>query len=108
MSAGPVKVFEVGPRDGLQNEKSQVSLTDKLWFVRGLIEAGVREMELGAFVRTERVPQMADTDEIFTRIKNKELDLGKARAWAAEGFEATTAALGFTPSAVSLTSTSWR
>src|SRR5690242_5534843 len=77
-----VTVFEVGPRDGLQNEALPVALADKLAFVRGLVAAGVRELELGAFVRPDRVPPMADTDAIYGAISSRALDLGKARAWA--------------------------
>lgn len=82
MTREAVSVFEVGPRDGLQNEHALVALSDKIWFVRGLLEAGIRDLELGAFVRPDRVPQMADTDLIFEAIRSGELDLGKARAWS--------------------------
>ena len=61
-SAGSkVTVFEVGPRDGLQNESREVSLKLKTGFVRDLVGAGLREIEMGAFVRPDRVPQMADS-----------------------------------------------
>ncbi|OFZ19698.1 MAG: hypothetical protein A2X94_16720 [Bdellovibrionales bacterium GWB1_55_8] len=75
-------VFEVGPRDGLQNEPVAVPLEDKIAFLNGLLAAGVRNIELGAFVRPDRVPQMADTDEIYRRIESGEIRLGKARAWS--------------------------
>ncbi len=74
-----VTVFEVGPRDGLQNESRPVSLSLKLKLVRGLITSGVREIELGAFVRPDLVPQMADTDLLFKSLDGK---LGKCRAWS--------------------------
>jgi hydroxymethylglutaryl-CoA lyase len=77
-----VQIFEVGPRDGLQNESRVVSLEDKLWLISGLVKAGVRDMEIGAFVRPDRVKQMADTDEIYRKIGSGELALGKARAWS--------------------------
>ncbi|MCC7441598.1 MAG: hydroxymethylglutaryl-CoA lyase [Bdellovibrionales bacterium] len=77
-----ITIFEVGPRDGLQNEKQPVSLEDKLWFTRGLVQAGARELEIGAFVRAERVPQMADTDALYAALAGKTGGLGKARAWA--------------------------
>lgn len=75
-------VFDVGPRDGLQNEARPVSLAHKLALARGLIEAGVRDLELGAFVRPDRVPQMADTDKVYRAIKTGKLKLGGARAWS--------------------------
>lgn len=77
-----VEVFEVGLRDGLQNESRRVSLDDKLFLARGLLAAGVRHLELGAFVRTDLVPQMADTENVYEAIHQGELKLGKARAFA--------------------------
>src|SRR5262245_16390861 len=80
--APAITVFEVGARDGLQNESRPVSLADKQFLVRGLIDAGVREFELGAFVRPDRVPQMADTEKLFASIRKGRLKLGKAHAWS--------------------------
>ena len=77
-----VRVFEVGPRDGLQNERRLVAREHKLRFVRDLVAAGIRELELGAFVRTDKVPPMKDTDWIFRQISAGKLKLGKARAWS--------------------------
>jgi hydroxymethylglutaryl-CoA lyase len=78
----PVQIFEVGPRDGLQNESKILSLAQKIQFIRGLIGAGIRELELGAFVRRDKVPQMADTDLLYEKIRQGELDLKGAHAWA--------------------------
>ncbi|MCM2322752.1 MAG: hydroxymethylglutaryl-CoA lyase [Oligoflexia bacterium] len=77
-----VRVFEVGPRDGLQNEPRPVSLAVKLRFVSGLVQAGVRDLELGSFVRADRVPAMADTPELYRAIREGRLALRGARAWA--------------------------
>jgi hydroxymethylglutaryl-CoA lyase len=79
-----VRIFEVGPRDGLQNEPRALGLPleAKLRFVEGLVAAGVRDLELGAFVRADKVPQMADTDQIFERIRARKLKLAPARAWS--------------------------
>jgi hydroxymethylglutaryl-CoA lyase len=77
-----VSVFDVGPRDGLQNEKRAVTLAQKLALVRGLVAAGVRDLELGAFVRADRVPQMADTDKIYRAMASRKLAMGKTRAWS--------------------------
>ncbi len=82
MGSKEVTVFEVAPRDGLQNEARSVSLQDKLWLITELASCGLRELELGAFVRSDKVPQMADTDEIFKAIREGKLKIGKARAWS--------------------------
>ena len=50
--------MEVGPRDGLQNEKSTVSLETKIELVRRLAETGVKDIEAGSFVRGDWVPQV--------------------------------------------------
>ena len=76
-----VRVFEVGPRDGLQNEPRQVGLADRLRFITGLVGAGVRDLELGAFVRPDKVPRMADTDRIYRAIASGGITLGRARGW---------------------------
>jgi hydroxymethylglutaryl-CoA lyase len=75
-------VFDVGPRDGIQNEPGLLALKDKLALVNGLIEAGVRDLELGAFVRPDRVPQMADTEQLYAAIRAGKLKLGRTRAWS--------------------------
>lgn len=64
-----VTIIEVGPRDGLQNEKQLVATEDKLQFIEGLQQAGVEEMELTSFVSPKWVPQMADSKEIVAGTK---------------------------------------
>jgi len=59
---------EVGPRDGLQNERAALSLDDKVTLVTRLAAAGLPAVEVGAFVRPDRVPQMADTDVLCRRL----------------------------------------
>lgn len=76
-----VTVFEVGPRDGLQNEKTQVGLNDRVEFVRGLVAAGLQQIELGAFVRTDRVPQMAQSAELQARVAAQRDRESQARFW---------------------------
>jgi hydroxymethylglutaryl-CoA lyase len=66
----------------LQNEPKLVSFEDKIWFASSLLKAGITDFELGAFVRPDRVPQMADTDALYAAIRSKKLKLGKARAWS--------------------------
>ena len=85
MSAFPreVTIFEVGARDGLQNEAQQVPVNTKAWFIDGLAKTGLREIEIGAFVRSDRVPQMADTDELYKMLREgRLLHKSKARAWS--------------------------
>lgn len=77
-----VEVFEVGIRDGLQNESRRISLDDKLFLARGLLAAGIRHLELGSFVRQDLVPQMADTENVYEAVHQGELRLGKAKAFA--------------------------
>jgi len=64
-----VRIVEVGPRDGLQNEKNFVSAQTKLEFIDKLYSAGLRSIEAGAFVSPKWVPQMADSEEIFNQLK---------------------------------------
>ena len=66
-----VRIVEVGPRDGLQNEKSMVSATTKLALIDKLYKAGLRSIEAGAFVSPKWVPQMSDTEEIFKTLAKK-------------------------------------
>lgn len=63
-----VRLFEVGPRDGLQNEKEPVSLQDKVKLVDQLSQAGLTNIEVGSFVSPKWVPQMAGSDEVFAAI----------------------------------------
>lgn len=65
-----VRIVEVGPRDGLQNEKNIVSLSDKLNFIKNLSAAGLREIEATSFVRALKIPQMSDGAELFSQLKN--------------------------------------
>lgn len=65
-----VRLVEVGPRDGLQNEKA-VSLEAKVELVNRLAETGLRTIETGAFVSPKWVPQMADSATVFAQIQRK-------------------------------------
>ncbi len=56
--AGEVRIVEVGPRDGLQNEKKSISLETKLELIRRLAQTGVRDIEAGSFVAPKWVPQV--------------------------------------------------
>ncbi|MBA4312952.1 MAG: hydroxymethylglutaryl-CoA lyase [Chlorobiaceae bacterium] len=65
-------IHEVGLRDGLQMEKQVVPTEQKLKWISGLMDAGVDIIQIGSFVHPEKVPQMADTDKLFSQhTKNK-------------------------------------
>ena len=66
-----VRVVEVGPRDGLQNEAKPVPMDVKVELIDRLSETGLTAIEAGAFVSPKWVPQMADSAEVFRRIKQK-------------------------------------
>lgn len=60
-----IKIYEVGPRDGLQNEATHLDTAQKNRLVSGLVAAGVRHIELTSFVHPKAVPQMADADQLM-------------------------------------------
>lgn len=66
-----VKLVEVGPRDGLQNEAKTVPAAIKIELIDRLSEAGLPVVEAGSFVSPKWVPQMADTHEVMARIRRK-------------------------------------
>ena len=66
-----VRLVEVGPRDGLQNEKQPISTADKVRLVDDLSAAGVLYIEVGSFVSPKWVPQMAGSAEVFAAIAQK-------------------------------------
>jgi hydroxymethylglutaryl-CoA lyase len=59
-------IHDVGPRDGLQIEKTTVPTEQKIAWIDALVASGVDIVQVGSFVHRERVPQMADTDALFT------------------------------------------
>ncbi|HSM57226.1 MAG TPA: hydroxymethylglutaryl-CoA lyase [Candidatus Sulfomarinibacteraceae bacterium] len=66
-----LQVYEVGPRDGLQNEPAHVSTEEKLRLIDLLVAAGLPRIEATSFVHPKAVPQMADADEVMSHILNK-------------------------------------
>ncbi|KAL8916654.1 MAG: hypothetical protein Q9172_006211 [Xanthocarpia lactea] len=66
--AGEVRIVEVGPRDGLQNEKKSISLETKLELIRRLAQTGVRDIEAGSFVAPKWVPQMANSADVLNHL----------------------------------------
>lgn len=67
-----INVCEVGPRDGLQNEKTLLSVEQKVALIERSVEAGAKIIEIGSFVHPKAVPQMADTDDVAKKIKRVE------------------------------------
>ncbi|MBC8645874.1 MAG: hydroxymethylglutaryl-CoA lyase [Thermoanaerobaculia bacterium] len=63
-----VTVYEVGPRDGLQNEAETLPADVKVGFIDRLTESGLPAIEVGSFVSPRAIPQLADTEEVFRRI----------------------------------------
>ena len=63
-----VEIFEVGPRDGLQNEKQFIPTVDKIALIDSLSRAGFRRIEVASFVSPKWVPQMADGAEVLAGI----------------------------------------
>lgn len=87
-----VRLVEVGPRDGLQNEAQPISVDDKVRLVDALTEAGLGYIEVGSFVSPKWVPQMAGSAEVFARIQRKPGVVYGALAPNLRGFEDALAA----------------
>ncbi|MGY3944822.1 hydroxymethylglutaryl-CoA lyase [Aeromonas tecta] len=66
-----VSLVEMGPRDGLQNERSILSLDKRLALIARLAESGLQRIEVGAFVSPKRVPQMADSAALFAALPRR-------------------------------------
>jgi hydroxymethylglutaryl-CoA lyase len=66
-----VRIVEVGPRDGLQNEAAALTVEDRVAFSTALLDAGVRVLEPGAFVSPKWVPQMADHADLMRRLPRR-------------------------------------
>lgn len=72
MNLGPCEIFEVGPRDGLQNEKRDIPVAEKVALVDLLSKAGFTRIECASFVSAKWVPQMAGSAEVLAGITRKE------------------------------------
>ncbi|HZE59047.1 MAG TPA: hydroxymethylglutaryl-CoA lyase [Burkholderiales bacterium] len=88
----PVRIVEVGPRDGLQNEPKEVSTAVKVELIERLADAGLPTVEATAFVSPKWVPQMADHTEVLERIQRKPGVDYPVLAPNLKGFEAARAA----------------
>ncbi len=87
-----VRLVEVGPRDGLQNESQPIAVADKVRLVDDLTDAGLRYIEVGSFVSPKWVPQMAGSAEVFAGIMRKPGVTYAALTPNLKGFEAALAA----------------
>lgn len=87
-----VRIVEVGPRDGLQNEFQPVSAAVKIELIRRLAEAGLRYIEAGSFVNPRWVPQMADSAQVFQGIERQPDTIYAALTPNLTGFERALAA----------------
>ena len=87
-----VRLIEVGPRDGLQNEAQPISVADKVQLVDALTDAGLGYIEVGSFVSPKWVPQMAGSAEVFAQIRRKPGVVYGALAPNLRGFEDAVAA----------------
>ncbi len=67
-----IRITEVGPRDGLQNESARVPTVLKIAFVDALSETGVDEIEVSSFVSSKKIPQLADAAQVFAGIRRAE------------------------------------
>src|SRR6202021_1377707 len=65
-----VRIVEVGPRDGLQNEKTPVSVAARVAFIEALVSAGLHTVEVGAFVSPKAIPQMVGSDQVLRGVNH--------------------------------------
>jgi hydroxymethylglutaryl-CoA lyase len=65
-----VRIIEMGPRDGLQNEKTPVSVEARIAFIEALVAAGLHTVEVGAFVSPKAIPQMVGSDSVLRGINH--------------------------------------
>ena len=87
-----ISVYEVGPRDGLQNEKTTVPLHDKLRLIDGLVSSGLTRIEVTSFVSPKWIPQLADADEVAAHLKPAAGVVYSALCPNAQGLERAVAA----------------
>ena len=87
-----ILVCEVGPRDGLQNEKTLLNVEQKVELIERSAAAGVKSFEIGSFVHPKAVPAMADTDEVARRLKRRDGVEYRALVMNVKGLERAAAA----------------
>jgi hydroxymethylglutaryl-CoA lyase len=87
-----VRIFEMGPRDGLQNEKTPVSAADRIVFIEALLDAGLHVIEVGAFVSPKAIPKMANSDQVLRGISHRRDGEFEVLVPNEKGYEAAKAA----------------
>jgi hydroxymethylglutaryl-CoA lyase len=87
-----VRIVEVGPRDGLQNEKTPVSVEGRVAFIEALLAAGLHTVEVGAFVSPKAIPQMVGSDEVLRRVSRDAASEFHVLVPNEKGYEAARAA----------------
>jgi len=66
-----IEIVDVGPRDGLQSEPGVMPTETKIEFIRRLVAAGVRRLEVASFVNPKKVPQMADAEQVLAGLERR-------------------------------------
>jgi len=87
-----VRIVEVGPRDGLQNEAEPISVATRVQLIGMLADAGLRDIEAGSFVNPKWIPQMASSEEVFAGLERKPGVRYSALTPNMQGFERALAA----------------
>ncbi len=87
-----VRIVEVGPRDGLQNEKTPVSVEGRIAFIEALLAAGLHTIEVGAFVSPKAIPQMKGSDQVLRGVSRHTDDEFHVLVPNEKGYEAARAA----------------
>jgi hydroxymethylglutaryl-CoA lyase len=87
VSSQNVRIVEVGPRDGLQNEKSPIDAATKIQLVDMLADAGLPYVEVGSFVSPKAIPQMAGSDQVFQGIRRADNVIYSALTPNMRGYE---------------------
>lgn len=87
-----VRLVEVGPRDGLQNESNPITVETRVSLIERLAEAGLRHIEAGSFVSPKAVPQMAGSEEVFAALDRRDGVIYSALTPNMKGFERALAA----------------
>jgi hydroxymethylglutaryl-CoA lyase len=65
-----VRIVEVGPRDGLQNEKTPISVANRIALIEALVRSGLRTVEVGAFVSPKAIPQMVNSNQVLRGVSH--------------------------------------
>lgn len=75
MTDSDIKIVEVGPRDGLQNEGKTLSVETRVEFIRRLVGSGLKSIESGSFVSPKAIPQLVDSEKVWAALSEASADL---------------------------------